>query len=80
MQNLAVFDWSVVNWKIFKIEKINYKPRNIWIATAILNKLDKMELISPKLTELGIENINSFRSKRSVVKNLNNNKIWRIKK
>ncbi len=62
------FDWGVVNWIVGRIEKIDYQFRNIGIATAILNKQDKMELICQKLTELWVERIIFFSAERSVVK------------
>lgn len=44
------------------------------------NKREKLELICQKLTEIGIQNIIIFPSKRSVIKQPNNNKITRINK
>jgi 16S rRNA (uracil1498-N3)-methyltransferase len=74
------FDWWVVSGKIYNFEKLNYNFKNIWVATAFLNKQDKMELICQKLTEIWIEKITFFSAVRSVLKKINDNKINRMKK
>ena len=74
------FYWWMINWLINNEENLKYKFRNIWIATAFLNKQDKMELICQKLTELWIERIIFFSSDRSVIKKVNQNKLNRMNK
>ena len=74
------FDDWFINAKIEKIEQVSLKPVLNGVATAILNKIDKMEFIAQKLTELWIENIIFWPSKRSVVKQISENKLKRLNK
>ncbi len=77
---LESFNNGWVNAIVNDIEEFNLDLHHTGIATAYLNKVDKMELIAQKLTELWIENIIFYPAQRSVVKQLSQNKIARLQK
>ncbi|MBQ9554376.1 RNA methyltransferase [bacterium] len=47
---------------------------------ALPNKMDKLELIIQKLTEIGVSDIYLFQAERSLLKTVNENKQQRLKK
>ena len=52
----------------------------IWIAIAMSNKRDKMEMIVQKLSEIWIKNIYFWPSERSIIRQRNDKKLERINK
>lgn len=53
---------------------------SIWMLIALPNKMDKLELIIQKLTEIGVSDIYLFQAERSLLKTVNENKQQRLKK
>lgn len=67
--------WNIIN----TIDHQNSK--NIyWMIICMPNKWDKAEIIVQKLTEIGLNHIVFWSSERSVIKEINNNKIERLEK
>jgi len=79
---LQITDWDDKNifWNI--IDSIEYsKPiDNNWIAIAMSNKRDKMEIIVQKLSEIWIKHIYFRPSERSIIRERNEKKLERINK
>ena len=67
---------GVVIWE--ELIDILYDSKSVVVSMP--NKWEKLELICQKLTEIGIQNITIYFSKRSIIKAPNNNKIARIDK
>lgn len=63
---------------IIQTIKYEWKKNGKWIAIAMSNKREKMELIVQKLTEIWIKNIYFRPSERSVIRTRNDKKIQRI--
>lgn len=63
---------------IIQTIKYEWKKDEKWIAIAMSNKREKMELIVQKLTEIWIKNIYFRPSERSVIRTRNEKKINRI--
>ena len=63
---------------IIQIIKYEWKKDEKWIAIAMSNKREKMELIVQKLTEIWIKNIYFRPSERSVIRTRNEKKTNRI--
>jgi 16S rRNA (uracil1498-N3)-methyltransferase len=63
---------------IIQTIKYEWKKDEKWIAIAMSNKREKMELIIQKLTEIWIKNIYFRPSERSVIRTRNEKKINRI--
>jgi len=88
-------NWNAINRYEIKIDKRddkkllwtiiniidNREPKNIyWMIVCMSNKWDKAEIIVQKLTEIGINHIVFWPSERSVIKEVNKNKIERLEK
>lgn len=63
---------------IIQTIKYEWKKDEKWIAIAMSNKREKMELIVQKLSEIWIKNIYFRPSERSVIRTRNEKKIQRI--
>ncbi len=81
------YQLKITNWDKDKLDGTITWQENLAIVydkktviVSMTNKREKLELICQKLTEIGIQNIIIFPSKRSVIKQPNNNKITRINK
>lgn len=61
-------------------ENLTTAVDNKTVIVGMPNKWEKLELICQKLTEIGIQNIIVYFSKRSIIKQSNKNKITRINK
>ena len=79
---LKISDWNDKNifWNI--INSIEYWKQidENWVAIAMPNKRDKIELIIQKLGEIGIKNIYFRPSERSIIRERNEKKSERINK
>lgn len=73
-------DKNKLDGEIVWEEEIAIDYDNKTVVVAMPNKREKLELICQKLTEIGISNIIIYFSKRSVIKQINTNKIARIEK
>ncbi len=71
---------DLIKWHIIEVDEKIYNFQNVGIAIANLNKYDKMEDICQKLTQIGIENIYFFPARRSIIKEISENKLYRMKK
>jgi RsmE family RNA methyltransferase len=75
------FQKDVIICDILKTTKKKNKFSELWIIISILNKYDKMNLLVQKLSELWISNIYFWKSDRSVITKINDNKyerFWKI--
>lgn len=77
---ITSFDKSKIACEILDIENIDISIDNKTMIVSMPNKWEKLEMICQKLAEIGIQNIIVFFSKRSVIKQPNDNKISRIQK
>lgn len=79
---LQISDWDDKNifWKIINSLEHKEKINENWIAIAMSNKRDKIELIVQKLSEIGIKHIYFWPSERSVIKEWNEKKAERLNK
>ena len=66
--------------KVLETIENKNKNNNAWMLIAFPNKQEKLELIIQKLTELWISHIYLRKAERSLLKELNENKLQRIKK
>lgn len=67
-------------WTIINIMD-NQSSNNIyWMIICMPNKWDKAEIIVQKLTEIGINHIIFWPSERSIIREINQNKIERLEK
>lgn len=71
-------DTDTIFGNIIQTIKYEWKKNEKWIAIAMSNKREKMELIVQKLTEIWIKNIYFRPSDRSVIRTRNEKKINRI--
>lgn len=67
-------------WKVVESIEHPKEINEIWIAIAMSNKRDKMEMIVQKLSEIGIKNIYFWPSDRSIIRQRNEKKLERINK
>lgn len=77
---VQIQDWNTdtIQWKIINTIKCPWQKDSKWIAIAMPNKWEKMELIVQKLTEIWIKNIYFWPSERSIIRTRNDKKIQRI--
>ena len=77
---LEIYDWDsdTIYWNIIQTIKYEYEKDKRWIAIAMSNKREKMELITQKLTEIWIKHIYFWPSERSIIRTRNDKKIQRI--
>lgn len=77
---LEIYDRDIdtIFGNIIQTIKYEWKKNEKWIAIAMSNKREKMELIVQKLTEIWIKNIYFRPSDRSVIRTRNEKKINRI--
>lgn len=77
---LQIYDRNhdTISGNIIQTIKYEWVKNEKWIAIAMSNKREKMELIIQKLTEIWIKNIYFRPSERSVIKTRNDKKIQRI--
>lgn len=71
-------DKDTIFGQILNTEKFTWTNNNHWIAIAMSNKRDKMELIVQKLSEIWIKNIYFRPSERSIIRERNEKKLYRL--
>lgn len=74
------WDKHNLSWNIVLQEYIDIIQDHKIVVVSMPNKREKLELICQKLTEIGIQNIIVYFTKRSIIKQPNDNKIMRIRK
>ena len=79
---LEIVDWNDKSFsgKIKNKIKFDWNKSQNWIAIAIPNKRDKIELLIQKISEIWIKNIYFWPSERSIIRERNNKKDERLKK
>ena len=79
---LQISDWDDENifWNISNSLKHKEKIDESWIAIAMPNKRDKIELIVQKLSEIWIKYIYFRPSERSIIRERNDKKLERLNK
>lgn len=58
----------------------NIETKNVWLLIPFLNKFEKIELLVQKITEIWIDKIILYLAKRSMIKQLSENKLERLNK
>ena len=69
-----------VVWNIIHKEEINFVENNKYLLVALPNKLEKMELIVQKCTEIWLQHIIFFPSQYSQLREVSDNKLERLSK
>jgi 16S rRNA (uracil1498-N3)-methyltransferase len=75
---ITEWDSSTLHGNIVNTINYSWSKNEKWIAIAMPNKWDKVELIVQKLTEIWIKNIYFRPSERSIIRTRNDKKIQRI--
>lgn len=71
-------DKDTIFWDILDTKLFNEQICENWLAIAMSNKRDKMELIVQKLSEIWIKNIYFRPSERSIIRERNEKKLYRL--
>lgn len=77
--SLTEFSKNTIRGNVIQHQTLSHSKKNTTLAIALPNRRDKAELITQKLTEIGINNIIFFPSSRSVLKTTPIKKQERIK-
>lgn len=66
--------------EVLKEESITHSESSKYLAVALPNKFEKMELIVQKATEIGVEHLVFFPAKHSLLKEISDAKMERLEK
>ncbi len=79
--SIVEFQKNMIICNVLETIKEKFNFSETWIIVSILNKYDKMNLLVQKLSEIWIPNIYFWKSDRSVINKINDNKyerFWKI--